>query len=141
MIAHRLFVPGLAPTKSTYFRLLELAPLIVLAGLWKQGDLTWPNGAFAVLGIWALYKVAPWIIESQLPRLSAMHTRDCTRLEERIVRGENPAERQWLQQQMENMPQRGHLHLDPAATFGKYRQLARWLKKAAFWMLERLERF
>lgn len=136
MIAHRLFVLGLAPTKSTYFRLLELAPLVVLAGLWKQGGLTWTKGAFAVLGMWALYKVAPLIIGSQLHRLTAMHTRDCTRLEERIAREENPAKRQWLQQHMENMPQRGHLHLDPAAAFRKYQQLARWLKKAAYLMLK-----
>lgn len=37
----RLAVLDLPPMRSTYFRTLEMLPALALAGLWKQGDLTW----------------------------------------------------------------------------------------------------
>ncbi|MGY4534638.1 hypothetical protein ACVW0Y_003780 [Pseudomonas sp. TE3786] len=137
MIMHRLFILGLAPTRKTYFRLLELAPLMVLVALWRQDDLTWINGAAAMLAMWALYASAPLIIKLQRSRLNAMHVRDCARLDARIAQEKTPKKQRWLQEQAEKMPLRGHLVNDPMPTFEKYRQLASLFMKIASWMHKR----
>lgn len=125
MELYRLSVLGLQPMRSGYFRALEILPFLVLGALWKQGDLTWANGATAMIAVAGLYAATPWILQIQRPRWKAELTRKLARLEALIAQETDPVKRQWLRRQADELPLRYHLAEDPEPTYAKCRALAR----------------
>lgn len=120
----RLAVLDLPPMRSTYFRTLEMLPALALAGLWKQGDLTWASFIATMSAAGSLYAITPWILKLQRTRWRAELAQKRAHFEALIAKELDPVKRQWLRRLVEELPLRFHLAEDPEPTYQRCRRLA-----------------
>jgi hypothetical protein len=124
MKLYRLAVLGLPPMRSTYFRTLEILPVLALVGLWKNADLTWASGIATLSAATCLYAITPLILMLQRSRWRAELAQKRTHFESRIAQELDPVKRQWLCGVVEELPLRYHLADDPEPTYQRCRRLA-----------------
>lgn len=134
---YRLTVLGLPPTRSTYFRTLEMVPALALLGLWMQGDLTSTSFVATMTAAACFYGIAPLILKSRRPRWRAELAQKRAHFEALRAQEQDPVKRKWLRRVIEELPLRFHLAEDPEPTYQRCQRLAQVAniaRKAASWL-------